>query len=202
MDHLAQRRDVVLGAHIGRELHEPVQLRGHHGRVGDPVARNEPQRLLGVPLLHEHHRVLEVGREVAEGERRHVVHRRGHQVHRVAARLNVVAQQVAAEDLHPGLGIERGERALHRLGPPGRARGVLHELPGDPVRRRSVGLAGQHGVERGEAFERARRTDGDASGLGHPGLPGSRAGHGAEPLVRHQRLGAGVAAECTRPRPR
>jgi hypothetical protein len=169
-----------------------------------PVTRHQSQRLLGVPLLHEHHRVLEVGREVAEGKWGHVVHRRRHQVDRVAARLDVIAQQVAAEDLHPGLGVERRERALDRLGATRRARCVLHELPGDPVGRGTIGAAGQQGVEGGEAGDgagrvcrgrRSWRADGDAPGFGHAALIGRCVGHGGEPLVRHQRLGAGVSED-------
>ncbi len=137
--------------------------------------------------------MLEVGREVAEGERGHVVHRRRHEVHGVAARLDVVAQQVSAEDLHPRFGIERGERALDCLRAPGGARGVLHELPGHPVRGRPVGLAGQHGLVRGEAVDRAPHRD--ASGHGHAGLDRRRTGHRGESPVRHERLRAGVAQD-------
>ena len=116
-------------------------------------------------------------------------------MHRVPARLNVVAQQVAAEDLHPGLGVERGQGALYRLRPPGRARGVLHELPGDPVYRRSVRAAGQRDWSGVKPGDRVASADGDASGLGHAALVGRCVGDGGEPLVRHQGLGAGVSQD-------
>ena len=54
-------------------------------------------------------------------------------------------------------------------------------------------------MERGEARDasrgvdgRAGRAHGDASGCRHTSLGGCVARHGGEPLVRHQRLGAGV----------
>ena len=69
VDHLPQRRHVVLRAHVLGQRHQPVQLRGHHGDVGDAVLVDQLQRALGVPLLHEHDGVLEVQREVPEVER-------------------------------------------------------------------------------------------------------------------------------------
>jgi len=65
--HLPQRRHVVLGAHVFRQCHQPVQLGGHHGDVGDAVRVDQPERAFGVPLLHEHDRVLEGGEIVERG---------------------------------------------------------------------------------------------------------------------------------------
>ena len=54
--------------------------------------------------------------------------------------------------LTQGLGVERRESALHRLGASGGARGVLHELSGHPVLGGSCRpLVGQGLAEGGEA---------------------------------------------------
>ena len=69
-------------------------------------------------------------------------------MHRVAAGLDVVAGEVGAVRGDPGLGVELRQVPLHRLRTTGRARRVLHELPGDAVAGRRVGLVGEHVVER------------------------------------------------------
>ncbi len=192
MDDLAQRRHVVAGAHVLGQLHQAVQLGRDHVHVGDAVTLDQLQGELGVPPVHQDHGVFEVRREVPERQGCHVVHRRRHQVHRVATRLDAVARQVPAEDADPGLGVERGEGALHRLGASGRARRVLHELPGHPVLRGRVGLVGQGVVEGGEAPDRPHR---DAAGSGHPGLGGRGRRHVGEALVRHEGLGTRVTQD-------
>ena len=55
VDHVAQRRDVVLGPDVLGEREEPVELRGHHVRRRDPAFLDETQHVLGKPLVHQHH---------------------------------------------------------------------------------------------------------------------------------------------------
>ena len=53
-DH-AQRGHVVAGLHFGREREQAVEHGRHQVGVGDAVALDQPQRLLRVPAVHEHH---------------------------------------------------------------------------------------------------------------------------------------------------
>ena len=56
----------------------------------------EVERTLGLEGVHQHDGVLEVEREVAERERRQVVHRRRHEVDDPPPGVDVVAGQVGA----------------------------------------------------------------------------------------------------------
>ena len=76
--------------------------------------------------------------------------------------------------------VEPGELALHALGAAGRARGVVHRRAGGPVVRHVRGLAGEPGVEVGEARDGADREPGAGR---DPGLVGRGHGQVGEPLV-------------------
>ena len=164
--HVAQRGDVVLRAHVGGQPHESLELRRHHVGGGDAVPLDQRERALGVPAVHQHHGMLEVQREVAERERRHVVHRRRHEVDVVAARLDVVAVEVRREHRDHLVGIERGNRAAHRLRAARGARRVLHELAREP-RARGACRAGRASARR-SARRRARRPRAKRRARGTP----------------------------------
>ena len=81
VDRPPHRRHVVLALHVVGQLQHAMELRRHHVRVRAPVALDEPQRLLGVPLVHAHDRVLHVQRVARERRDRGVVVRRRAEVH-------------------------------------------------------------------------------------------------------------------------
>ncbi len=192
VDHLPQRRDVVARADLVGQLHEAVELRGDHRHVGDAVALHELQGALGIPLVHEHDRVLEVQREEPERQRRHVVHRRRHQVDRVAADFDVVAGQVRGERRDLGLGIHRDRRALHRFGPAGGPRGVLQELTPRALVRKVAGLDVERVREPNEALDLA---DAETRVGRYARRPGRRGRDARAALIGHERGRVRVAED-------
>ena len=118
-----------------------MEVGGDHVGGGDAVTLDEPECLLRVPAIHQHHGVAVVQREPRVGERGGVVHGRGAEVHVLApdrillgaGRRDVKHAEVPG---HAGrrlvrIGLLHG--AAHPLGPAGSARGVLEELARDAV---------------------------------------------------------------------
>ena len=87
MDHVTQRRQVVAGAGGVGQCQQPMELGRHHVRVGDAVALDEPQALLRVPLVHQHHGVAQLHGGSREAHDGRVVERRAAEVHVVVPRL-------------------------------------------------------------------------------------------------------------------
>ena len=76
-----QRRQVVAPAHVLGQLEHPAEHRRHDLRVGDPVALDGGEVLLGVEALHDHRRRAEAQRARHRRLRGRVVDRRRRQVH-------------------------------------------------------------------------------------------------------------------------
>ena len=97
VDHVAQRRQVVLGPHVLGQGQQAVELGRHHVGGGHPVALDEPQHLFGRPLVHEHHGVAHVERRAPEAQHGGVVERRADDVDVVVMGLDAEEEQDAGQ---------------------------------------------------------------------------------------------------------
>ena len=128
VDRAAQRRQVVLLARGLGQLEHANKHRRHELAVGDAVALDQPQVLLGVEMLHHHHRATQALHAQSEAQRRSVVQRRGRQVDRARVHAVELGHGVG----HRTGGVDLGElrRHEHALGPTGGAARVQHVAAG------------------------------------------------------------------------
>ena len=142
VDDVAQRRHVVAGADVGRQLEQAHEHRRHDLRVGDLVALDELEELGGLEVLHHDDGRPEGVGGHAEAQRGGVVQRGGGEVHR--------------------LGGHAEEQLEHRQDRAGRGlQGLGAELPLDALRETSRARRVQHVGARDAPVERlrARRVD-------------------------------------------
>ena len=97
-----------------------MEHRRHHVRVRDAIGVDEPERLFGVPLVHEHHPDAE-GEGGGERERK-----RGGVVQRPGAEMDVLTSLAVAVEVHLGHGRRARRVPVNALGAPSGARGVEH----------------------------------------------------------------------------
>ena len=141
VDRAAQRVVAVAQAHFGRELQHAHEHRRHPLAVGDAVALDQRQRLLGVEVLHDHRGAAEAHHRHVEAQRRGVIERRGREVDRVGTeaverRRDVEQRRWRVDRLVEQLGLDA-------LRPPGGARGIEHVAPGALVGEARRRLRGQ-----------------------------------------------------------
>jgi len=111
----------------------------------------------------------------------------------IAARLDVVAVQVRREHRDHLIGIERGDRAAHRLRASRGARRVLHELTGEAVAGPRFGLAVGERVDRLGARD---VTGGEPATARHAGFVGGRGTQlGVARVAEEERVRARVAQD-------
>ena len=192
VDHVAERGHVEAGLHGVRQREQPVKLRRHHVRRRDAILRDALEAALGCPAVHEDDRVAEVQRARREQQNGGVVERRAGQMHVVGARRDAKHREEHAVERRDGIGIERREAAAHALRAAGRPRRVVHDLPGDPLGGRRLGLPVEQlrvGAEAGHAPDReaSRRREVDLVDRG--------AACGCERLRPDEHLGAGVGED-------
>lgn len=75
MDDMAQRGDVVLLAHVLRQLHQADEHGRHHEDGVDLVALDQPEKFFGLEARHQHQRAPELAGADAERVRRGVIER-------------------------------------------------------------------------------------------------------------------------------
>src|SRR6478752_5518653 len=192
MDRVRHRRDVVLRAHVVRQLQHAVELRRHHVRVGAAVLLDQRERLLRVPLVHVDDGVPGLERVPRERGDRGVVVRRRREVHVPVTRSDAEEQQEHREELGRRVGVEPGERTLHTLRTSGGAARVVHRRTREPVVGQRVRLTVDELVERPEP---GHRSDGEAPLGGDPRLVGRGHHDVGEPLVGDEGLRVGVAQD-------
>ena len=132
VDDTSQRRDVVAGANLGRQLEQADEHRRHDLDDRHAVALDEGEELLGVEALHQHGGAAEGVGAHHEAQRGGVVHRRRRQVDVVRRD----AEEQPQEQCHAGGGrLQWAGAELHRyaLRSPGRSRRVEHVGAGDTV---------------------------------------------------------------------
>ena len=187
MDDELEARQVVGRPHLGGELQHAHEHRGHELAVGDVVALDLGQALLGVEALHDDDRRADALDREAAHERGGVVERRGGQVRRRrAGRVRrAVARERALVVRHEPAGL--GERPLDGLRPPRGPRGVeelaaLGRVLDRPVVERldlaprvgrlvELAVAAEHDVDARDAA----REPGDERALGDRGDEDPRA---------------------------
>ena len=142
VDRALQGGDVVLVAHVFRQLEHADEMGGHELAVGDLVLLDRRQRGFGIELLHHHHGATDLVHGHRPAQRRGVIERRGREVDRVL--VDAIGHH---RQLDEDIGrIDRrifGQRDLHPLGAAGGAGGVEHVDPGALVRNWSGGHLGQ-----------------------------------------------------------
>ena len=79
MDDEAQRGEVVTALHLLRQPQQPHEHGRHHVHMGDAVARDQLQHVLGVEARLEHDPAAVAERQHAVGIRRRMIHRAVHQ---------------------------------------------------------------------------------------------------------------------------
>ena len=140
--------EVVTRAQRGIELEEAHKVGRHPLAVGDFVAFDRLQRLLGIELLHHHHRPAQAVNDRAPADRRGMIERGGREIdHRAIGRHpHAHCRQAQQRDGGGGIGVFRGCGA-DAFGPPGGAARIEHQQAGALVRNRGRGLRGQCGGE-------------------------------------------------------
>ena len=139
MNDEAQRRQVVTAAYLLRQPQQPHEHGRHHVHMGDAVARDQLQHVLGVEAGLEHDLTAVAERQHAVGIRRRMVHRAVHQDDLILPRLDAIGD---AADARRGRDLFGPHRlAAHALGQACGARGVEHRCAADRrLRRRCVGV--------------------------------------------------------------
>lgn len=179
--------DVVAGLHLVGEGQQPVELGRHHMGVRAPVYVDDPQHLLGRPLVHQHQPVADVQGRARELEDRGVVERRADEVHVAVERPDAEDGEEAAEIRL--LGELAGQRAPDTAGAAGGARGVVHDPAEGTVGGHGTGLSVEEFGVRAETLDGADRVPLRRSELR---LVGGVPGGVGEAFVGDQDLGPGV----------
>ncbi len=140
MDGAAQRRHVVLQAHLVGQLQEAHEHGRHHLRVRDLVLGHQRQEFLGVEMLHDHRRAAELHDRHVEAQRGRVIERRRREIDRVLAH----AVELAGDLEQRVVGVDRLrlDHRQHALGPAGGAGRIEHVVAGGFVGDALGGLAG------------------------------------------------------------
>ena len=129
MDDEAQRRQVVTALHLLRQPQQPHEHGRHHMHMGDAVARDQLQHILGIEARLEHDPAAVAERQHAVGVRRRMVHRAVHQDDLILVRLDAIGD---AADARRGRDLFGPHRlAAHALRQPCGARGVEHRRAAD-----------------------------------------------------------------------
>ncbi len=181
------RAHVVPRAGLLGQCEQPVELGGHHMRVGAAVSVDQGQHALRRPLVHQDEAVAEVQRGTGELQHGRVVERRADQMDIAVERLDT---EDAEESAEVGvLGCGTGQRAANTARAPRGARGVVHDPAQGPVGGRGPGLSVEELGVRPEAVD---VTDGVAPRPRQLRLVRGVPGRLREPLVRDQHLRPGV----------
>ena len=148
-----QRRQVVLGLHLLRQLEQPVEHDRHHVHVRDLLTLDDLQQFFRVEARLQDHLAADARGQKAIAIGGGVVHRPGHHGGDRLARRQIVREAEAADqDVSRNLRLFRRWRAAtHALGISGGSRGV-DDRAGPSLRRRRARLeALQPGVPVGHA---------------------------------------------------
>ncbi len=162
-----------------------MELRRHHVRGRHAPLLDEPEHLLGHPLVHEDDGVPQVQRRAREAEHGRVVQGRAHNVHVVVLGLDPEEEEQSRQPERGLLGRDPGELAEDPLGVARRPRRVVHDVADGPVlgQRRRARVA-----QRGVGGEARDPSDREATGGPDPRLVCRRGRDVVEALVRHEGL--------------